>query len=44
MLSIVVLINEVCTVWSDAMFVFASNGIIVRLCLVKSDSFISLGG
>ena len=44
MLSIAVLTNEVCTAWSDAFFVFASNGSTVWLCLVKSVSFISLGG
>ena len=36
--------NEVCTAWSDAFFVFASNDSTVWLCLVKSVSFISLGG
>ena len=41
MLSIAVLTNEVCTAWSDAFFVFASNGSAVWLCLVKSVSFIS---
>ena len=44
MMSIAVLTNEVCTAWSDAFFVFASNGSTVWLCLVKSVSFISLGG
>ena len=44
MLSIAVLTNEVCTAWSDAFFVLASNGTTVWSCLVKSVSFISLGG
>ena len=44
MLSIAVLTNEVCDCCSDAFFVFASNGSRVWLCLVKSVSFISLGG
>ena len=44
MLSIAVLTNEVCTAWSDSFLVLASNGTTVWLCLVKSVSFISLGG
>ena len=44
MLSIAVLTNEGCTAWSDAFFVLAINGTTVWLCLVKSVSFISLGG
>ena len=36
MLSNSVLTNEVCTAWSDAFFVLASNGTTVWLCLVKS--------
>ena len=35
MLSIAVLTNEVCTAWSDAFFMFASNSSTVWLCLVK---------
>ena len=41
MLSSAVLTNEVCTAWSDAFFVFASNGSTVWLCLV-SPSFLSV--
>ena len=44
MLSIAVLTNEVCTAWRDAFFVLASNGTTVWLCLVKSVSFIPVGG
>ena len=44
MLSIAVLTTEVCTAWSDVVFVFASNGSTVWLCLVKIVPFISLGG
>ena len=44
MLSMAVLTNEVCTALSEAFFVLASNGTTVWLCLVKSVSFISLGG
>ena len=44
MLSIAVLTNEVCTAWSDAFFVLASNGTTVWLGLVKSVSYISLSG
>ena len=39
MLSIAVLTNEVCTAWSEAFFVLASNGSTVWLCLVKIVSF-----
>ena len=44
MLSIAVLTNEVCTAWSDAFFMLASNGTTVWLCIVNSVSFISMGG
>ena len=43
MLSIAVLTNEVCTAWSNALFVLASNGTTVWLCIVKvSASFPSV--
>ena len=44
MLSMAVLTNGVCIAWSFYFLVLASNGNIVWLCLVKSVSFISIGG
>ena len=44
MLSIAVLTNEVCIAWSYSFLVLASNDNTVWLCLVKSVSFIFLGG
>ena len=43
-LSIDMLTNEVCIAWSNYFLVLDSNGNTVWLCLVKSVSFISLGG
>ena len=40
----VMLSIEVCTAWSDAFFVLASNGTTVWLCIVKNVSFISPDG
>ena len=43
-LAIAVLTNGVCIAWSYSFLVLSSNGNPVWLCLVKSVSFISLGG
>ena len=44
LLSIDVLTNEVWITWNESFIVLAINGNTVWLCLVKSVSFISLGG